>query len=716
MRKARTNKRPQDAPRDQTQENNDAPYFDGKVEALTRVADALAGTRPHVDDSMLRTVIQHMQDAVILMDRDFRVLAINEVALDILDLPRDTRDLILTADIDPGEVTDGEGQVMGYEDSVHVRCARGETVENLVQIYTSKDGRKRYYFVNGSPIRNEKDEVEMVLVVAREITELKKLQIRTEKMLTEMSRQRAGLKCLIDNMPAGVILLDSELRVLGANKTYADYFDPSMRWRAGAHLHELLPLAEESGVLSILRQALKTKQPASVHSFRYEGFPGGVTYWSGSAVPVDLSLDKGAVAGIAMVAVDVTEEINAREKLAELAALAEHRAQEVEAERARLNTTIQSMPIPLIVCDADWKIVAHNRAALELAKAVGVEDVIRHDTDARSILGVMLPDSDGGVIVAGEEGPVSRSMRGEVCTDVVLRCKTSSHRNMTLSFNTAPLRDAQNNVTGVVVAIQDITEQVRSQEQVQEVYRREHFIAEKLQTSFLPGDMPTVDGFEIAERYRPGLDEALVGGDFYDVFRLREEQYGIVIGDVAGKGLKAAVYTAMTKYMLRAYALEDRAPELVLARLNEALAACTPPEVFVTLVYGILDTRDRTFVYANAGHEQPIFYCKGEQFVTTLDVTGRALALARGSSYTTHTVELCAGDLLTLYTDGITDAGWGSNRLGQEGLLELLELGASRPIAELADFILNNALEFASGGLADDAGLLIIRALDREQY
>ena len=389
-------------------------------------------------------------------------------------------------------------------------------------------------------------------------------ETNSKRMLEQLRRQRSSLRCLINNMPAGAVLLDSELRVLDANKTYARYFDRSARWHTGAHLSEVLPLAEESGIVSMLRQALRTNRPVSVKGFRYEGFSQGVTYWNGTAIPVVMASENGDISGVAMVVTDVTEEM-------------------------------------------------------------------------------------------------------------------------------------------------------RTQEQIQEVYLREHAVAEKLQMSFLPGDLPAIEGFEIAERYRPGLDEALVGGDFYDVFRLSDHEYGIVMADVAGKGLKAAVYTAMTKYMLRAYALEEGAPELALTRLNEALSACTPAEVFVTLVYGVVDTESGTFAYANAGHEQPVYYGKQDQFVTTLDVTGRALALAKGAIYATQTVRMEPGDVLMLYTDGITDAGWGANRLGQDRLLAMLASGIRSPVSELADFVLNNALEFASGEMGDDAARLIIRMEEEEQ-
>jgi len=218
-------------------------------------------------------------------------------------------------------------------------------------------------------------------------------------------------------------------------------------------------------------------------------------------------------------------------------------------------------------------------------------------------------------------------------------------------------------------------------------------------------------GFEIGERYHSALDEALVGGDFYDIFRIGDDQLGIVIADVAGKGLNAAVYTAMTKYMLRAYALEDSAPERVLARLNEALTECTPVEIFVTLVYGVLDGRTGVFRYANAGHEQPILYSSSAGMAYNLDVTGRALAFVHGSTYTACDVVMRPGDLLALYTDGITDAGSGVNRMGVERLVRIVESEATHSAPDVANAVLNTALEFSGGRLTDDAALVMIKAV-----
>jgi sigma-B regulation protein RsbU (phosphoserine phosphatase) len=166
--------------------------------------------------------------------------------------------------------------------------------------------------------------------------------------------------------------------------------------------------------------------------------------------------------------------------------------------------------------------------------------------------------------------------------------------------------------------------------------------------------------------------------------------------------------------MLRAYALRHFDPSSVLTRLNEALTACTPPEVFVTLVYAVVNERERTLLNANAGHEQPICYNRSVRFATTLDVTGPALGLLGGAKYLAHKVDLSEGDIVLLYTDGVTDAGSGAYRLGHEAVLEIVEKEASKAAQEICDCILGEAARFADGKLADDAAMLLIRTMDEE--
>lgn len=540
-----------------------AADFDGEIQALHKLADLQAGGTEAI--SMLRMVIESMRDAVVLVDRGYRVLEINSVALEMLGLPPNTRGLVLTPDLDPGTVLDGSGKVLTFDDSPQVRCLAGEVIENEEHQHITRDGT-RYLIVHGSPIYNQQGEVAMALIVARDVTELKNLQIRTERMLAEISRQQASLMSVINHMPVGVIVLDSELKILAANKAYSSYFTGDTAWQIGTPVRDVLPNAEESGIISILRRVLDTNRPVKVREFSYTGLPHGTTYWRGSAVPVRLQSENGPTDGVLVVTVDVTDE-------------------------------------------------------------------------------------------------------------------------------------------------------VRNRQQLQELYQREHTMATRLQTSLLPDKCPCVQGFDIAQSYRPALDEAVVGGDFYDIFRLSDDRYAVMIGDVAGKGIRAALYTAMTKYMLRAYALEDPAPDAVVARLNEALVASTPSEVFVTLIYGILDTRTCSFAFVNAGHEQPLLYSAQTGEVRCLDSSGQALALVGGFAYSVREIRMAPGDVLLVYTDGISDAGAGpdANRFGRQRTAQVLEDSADRRASELAEELLGRALEYAGGSLSDDAAIVVLKCLGNEQ-
>ena len=673
----------------------------GRIKKLTRIADLYAVANNTISDQRLQSIIHHMCDAVILVDSKLKIHQINQAAINMLRLSSE--------DIESYFQKPKKNNIStNFDKSLITRCINGECLKNHNIEITYSDGKKRYIIMHGTPICNNDGKPDMAMLVARDITELKELQMRTQKMLSQISRHESSLRHLINEIPAGVMLLDSDLCLLASNKHYLKYFDEPHKWKIGAPLADVLPLAEESGIASYIRTAINTNKPLAVTDFRYDGFSKGTTYWTGSAVPIRWQSEEGLIRGVAMIMLDVTDEILARERLAELAALAERRAAETEVERIRLRTIIEAAPVPLIVCDGDMNTLAYNSAGLKLVKSLGYAKWLINK-DSLKILGEMEAINEDGTPLDFNEHPVKKSLRGEICKDHIMKCRTKSGCIKILSINCAPIKDQNGWITGVVQAISDITEKVSAQEQIREVYKREHAIAEKLQKSYIPYEHLKADGFDLAQRYRPALDEAMVGGDFYDVFQLRNGQFGIVIGDVAGKGLKAAVYTAMTKYMLRAYALEQSAPDLVLARLNEALSACTPSEVFVTLVYGILDHKTMTFTYANAGHEQPLYYSKQTGTAITLDVTGRALALAKGASYSIQTTYMNPGDVIMLYTDGITDAGSGADRLGQKEVLRVIECKADNCVDKLADIIMNTALDYGGGFLSDDAALLIVR-------
>jgi serine phosphatase RsbU (regulator of sigma subunit)/CHASE1-domain containing sensor protein/anti-sigma regulatory factor (Ser/Thr protein kinase) len=176
--------------------------------------------------------------------------------------------------------------------------------------------------------------------------------------------------------------------------------------------------------------------------------------------------------------------------------------------------------------------------------------------------------------------------------------------------------------------------------------------ARSIQHALLPKDLPKLEGWKIAYRYQPARE---VGGDFYDFLRLDDGRVGLVIGDVSGKGIAAALVMANTQSVLRAVARRGNvAPGRVLAEANEVLYAYIPSGTFVTCFYGVLDLENGRLVYANAGHDPPYSQRGGDE--QELRARGMPLGLMPDMPYEEKEAVLAAGDDLLLYSDGLVEA------------------------------------------------------------
>lgn len=244
------------------------------------------------------------------------------------------------------------------------------------------------------------------------------------------------------------------------------------------------------------------------------------------------------------------------------------------------------------------------------------------------------------------------------------------------------------------------------------LYKREKRIAGELQRSLLPPIPPEVGKFKVSSRYQAGLDEAAVGGDFLDLFFLGPQTMGLVIADVSGKGLPAAVQTAMIKYTLRAFAGEiPGSPAAVLQRVNNVLCnRSTAIQGFVTLFYGVLDVENGVLTYANAGHELPLLCDSENGWVCGLPVAdGIALGCMPNMDFQNRTVILDPGSMLLMYTDGLTEARNNDDEfLGLEGLRRYVSCGYGD--AETAIQAIYDAVEdFAGDSLRDDVAMLLVQ-------
>jgi sigma-B regulation protein RsbU (phosphoserine phosphatase) len=222
-------------------------------------------------------------------------------------------------------------------------------------------------------------------------------------------------------------------------------------------------------------------------------------------------------------------------------------------------------------------------------------------------------------------------------------------------------------------------------------------LAWQIQESFLPDDLPDIPGWQLAATLKPARETS---GDFYDVIPLPNGQWGVLIEDVADKGMAAALYMALSRTLIRTYAAEyETQPELVLSAANRRILMDTHAGLFVTVFYGILDRVTGTLTYCNAGHNPP--YLLGTQDGDSLQSirrTGMALGVVEDVVWERKAVQIARGDVLVLYTDGVTDAQNGQEvSFGEERLLEVVRAS----VATLANQDLSRGQGFSAQGVQE---------------
>ncbi|HVM03475.1 MAG TPA: ATP-binding SpoIIE family protein phosphatase, partial [Acidimicrobiales bacterium] len=225
---------------------------------------------------------------------------------------------------------------------------------------------------------------------------------------------------------------------------------------------------------------------------------------------------------------------------------------------------------------------------------------------------------------------------------------------------------------------------------------------------------PAVPGMDVATRYRPGDTELLVGGDFFDVFRLAPNAWGLAVGDVCGRGAGPASLTALTRYALRAAAVHHALPSAVLEEVNAGLVADAPlgaDDRFCTVVYARLelDVCGAWVTLANAGHPRPVVVRRAG-WIDLRGQAGTPVGMFDTAVVTDDRVGLGPGDALVFCTDGITESrSAAGEEFGDEGLPAALLETAGQPADVIAERVLAGATDFAGGRARDDVAILVVR-------
>ena len=227
-----------------------------------------------------------------------------------------------------------------------------------------------------------------------------------------------------------------------------------------------------------------------------------------------------------------------------------------------------------------------------------------------------------------------------------------------------------------------------------EALRREMDIAADIQRSLLPESCPRIEGFELAARSLPARD---VGGDFYDFIPLPNDRWGLVIADVSGKGVPAALLMALSRSLIRSYSQDKPSILQALHVANSFVLEDTRSEMFVTCFYAVIDPNNRTLTYVNAGHNPPMIN-RPDEHVVMLPASGTPLGILDEPGFSEETCTLESGDVVAMYTDGITEA---QNAHGEEfgvtRLQEVLKNSGQLPAEEIARRLVTAVQTFASG-------------------
>jgi serine phosphatase RsbU (regulator of sigma subunit) len=265
-------------------------------------------------------------------------------------------------------------------------------------------------------------------------------------------------------------------------------------------------------------------------------------------------------------------------------------------------------------------------------------------------------------------------------------------------------------------ALQSLASQVSSTLHQAEVYAQtianervvqELALAGQIQSGLLPLSLPEIPGYQLVAALEPTRETS---GDFYDCIPLKDGKFGLLVADVADKGMGAALYMTLSRTLIRSQAIEHASqPDLIIKSVNTRLLADTAADLFVTVFYTEFDPATGGLDYCNAGHIPPVHIHCGT--VTTLGRTGMALGVEESADWRRAAMKMAPGDILVLYTDGVTDA---QNAAGdfydEKRLVETICSLSSRTAQEIKETILESVHTFAGeSAIFDDITLLVLK-------
>jgi sigma-B regulation protein RsbU (phosphoserine phosphatase) len=320
--------------------------------------------------------------------------------------------------------------------------------------------------------------------------------------------------------------------------------------------------------------------------------------------------------------------------------------------------------------------------------------------------------SAGGRIYHDTHYAPMLTLQGAV-REIALEVVKADGTRLPVLLNAAIEKDAAGRPVVIRVVLLDATERreyerelLRAKQQAEASEARARALAITLQQTLIPPNPPHIPGLVISSSYRPAGAGEEVGGDFYDVFEITEDDWTVTLGDVCGKGVDAAVVTALVRHTIRALSVRRQGPAEVLHGLDQVLQH-HPTDRFCTVALIRLRRREGRwrFSISLGGHPRPLLLCPDAETVNVGE-PGSLVGVLNEPSFTDTEADLVPGSTLVLFTDGVTEGRRGLEQYGENRLREVAERHRGEPA--IAEAVLADVLEFQSGTARDDIAVVTI--------
>jgi PAS domain S-box-containing protein len=564
------------------------------------------------------------------------------------------------------------------------------------------------------------------LLVVRMLDRLRAGRAEADQRSRELRESEARTRLVIDSAPDAFVTLDAD----GVIRSWNDAAERVFGWTAteaiGQPMRTLLTPLELQDRHDERRQRLVDGTGSDVPT-HYEV---ELMRRNGDRFPAEATVSKVDVRGEILLAGFIRDVTDRKRQQDEREALVREQAARAEAERvaemvsgmqllvdaALAHRTLDDILVDLVarvraVLDADAAAIylAADRT-LELAAASGGA------TADQSSEPVPFGEGFAGRVAAGREPMlVQDPPAAELPYPALAQLEIDSLIGLPLL--------AEGEVTGVLVVgaatprhfgaddvnlLRLAADRVALAVDHARVYQREHKIAETLQRSLLPDHLPRLPGLSVAARYLPAAAEAEVGGDWYDVLPTPSGGVGLVMGDVAGKGLVAASMVGRLRSALRAYALEGHSPARVVEQLNRLIWTEEDVTQMATLLYVVVDPVAERLHLVNAGHPPPLLLSESRMPQYIEGGSSVPLGVLPFPEFEEVSVPIEQGATVVLYTDGLVERPGEHIDTGLDRLAEAVRGAATDP-QEICDLVLRDLVPEA--GAPDDVALLTLRTI-----